>query len=199
MAADGYIFIDIETSGLAHASEHILEVGLALYSLDLQPVERWCTLIVHDQTPTILKEIDTSSEYDFIRNMHTGNGLLADLSDAVAAGNLPTGLDGYDTTAADIARRWGADKTEPLCGSSLRLDRNFIDLHLPVLADCFSHRSIDVSSDWQLKLKRDPEFVAAAAAKAEPFKVGNHRPLGDIHDSVNMLRVLDGMEPLPYE
>jgi oligoribonuclease len=71
----------------------------------------------------------------------------------------------------------------PLCGNSIATDRAFIARALPRLDDFLHDRMIDVSSIKELARRWYPR-----AYFASPAKVGGHRALADIRESIAELR-----------
>ncbi len=71
----------------------------------------------------------------------------------------------------------------PLCGNSIATDRSFIARDLPKLDDYLHYRMIDVSSIKELARRWYPR-----AYFASPAKVGGHRALADILESIAELR-----------
>jgi oligoribonuclease len=201
MSVEGFVFVDLETSGLDPQDDSILELGLALYSPTLEPVERWSTLIVTSDTPRRLEQMRTESRFEFVQAMHTKNGLIADLTEAIAeagTANLPDTLRAYEDQAITLMTKWGVDRNTPLCGSSLRLDRGFLNSQMLTLDSMFSYRIIDASSTWQFELVRRPARAEALTEQAKAMRQDAHRVLADIHNSANVLRLFDGLEPIPY-
>ena len=70
-----------------------------------------------------------------------------------------------------------------MCGNSIGTDRRFLAAYMPELEDYLHYRSIDVSTIKELAKRWYPEALAAA-----PRKVGAHRALDDIKESVEELR-----------
>jgi len=71
----------------------------------------------------------------------------------------------------------------PLCGNSIATDRAFIARDLPKLDEFLHYRMIDVSSIKELARRWYPR-----AYFASPAKVGGHRALADIRESITELR-----------
>lgn len=209
MAVDGFVFVDIETTGLEERKEIMLEIGLALYSPKLEPIMRWSSLILDDELDNWLIDGVEQEEYEFVVNMHTKSGLLEDLNRvATMTGsgyiNEHLMLENVEATAREIMAQTGVDKHTPLCGSSLRLDRNFLGVHMPKLHDMFSYRTIDASSQMEFERKFAPGKYAAAQHVLTDFQSREetgelHRVQADIHNSANTLRVLNGLAPIPFE
>jgi oligoribonuclease len=78
------------------------------------------------------------------------------------------------------------------------MDRSFLELAMPKIDALFSYRIIDASSFWQFGRVRRPEQTAERYALARTQMAGQHRVLGDIHNTVNLLRVFDGLDPVPF-
>lgn len=198
MTANGFVFVDIETTGLEPVKNIILEVGFALYDLQLNPVDEWSSLVIDPEYEFFREYLCDTTEYEFIKNMHTQNGLLKELDnhlgDVVESELSPSAV---SKEAIEVLQRWGVDRKEPMCGSSLRLDRNFLDVHMPDVSGLFSYRSIDASSDMERVRKLDPHFfnkaMEALNAEANNLDDTTHRVIGDMRNSARMLRVLNGM------
>jgi oligoribonuclease len=69
--------------------------------------------------------------------------------------------------------------TVPLCGNSIGTDRRFLARWLPEIDGFLHYRSIDVSTVKELARRWFPAILAA-----QPRKVGAHRAMGDVHESV---------------
>ncbi|MHB8440324.1 MAG: oligoribonuclease, partial [Acidimicrobiales bacterium] len=70
-------------------------------------------------------------------------------------------------------------RTVPLCGNSIGVDRRFLSAFLPEVEEWLHYRSVDVSTIKELARRWYPGVLAGA-----PAKVGNHRALDDIRESV---------------
>ncbi|WP_458683643.1 3'-5' exonuclease family protein [Prescottella equi] len=199
MSVDGFVFVDLETTGTVAAKCKILEIGFALYSADLEPVERMETLAVTTGTTALIDELRSNPEFEFVANMHTKNGLFTDLEAAVAAeDDLPLDLSGYENNVVDVLTRWGVDKTTPMCGSSHRMDREFLALYMPKVDDLFSYRSIDASSFREAGMILDHERTSDRINLIAEFGSPTHRVAEDMHHSANLLRVFHGRAPIPF-
>ena len=71
----------------------------------------------------------------------------------------------------------------PLAGNSIGTDRRFLAAGLPEIEEWLHYRSVDVSTIKELARRWYPEVLAGA-----PAKVGSHRALDDIRESVAELR-----------
>ncbi|MGO4435978.1 oligoribonuclease, partial [Paenarthrobacter sp. RAF9] len=109
--------------------------------------------------------------------MHTRSGLLAE---------LPHGKTMAEAQAAvlEYIKKWVPDpKKAPLGGNSVGTDRVFLVRDMPELVEHLHYRVIDVSTIKELSRR-----WYARAYFQSPAKLGGHRALGDIKDSIDELR-----------
>lgn len=151
MTEPAFICIDLETTGLDYDKCCIIEVGIVVADADLNPVasQAW---LVHPTT-------DMSEMDDFVRDMHTTNGLLEDLEN---------GLGHPDWAVEWRVLAWlsglGLEPgTFPMFGSSIGFDRRMLSVHMPRLEEWFHYRNIDMSTIkevakiWRPDLKWKPK------------------------------------------
>lgn len=158
MSKPTFICLDLETTGLDYDKCCILEAGIVVADENLETIAADSWLV----RPTT----DLSEMNDFVRDMHTQNGLLADLEsgedeDGVVA--LPMGTAWVE---GDILRWLDALELEegafPMFGSSIGFDRRMLSIHMPNLEAWFHYRNIDMSTIkeiakiWRPDLKWKP-------------------------------------------
>jgi oligoribonuclease len=114
----------------------------------------------------------------FVVEMHTRSGLL----DAIRASTISLEEAGA-ATLAFIREHVPVARTVPLCGNSIGTDRRFLAAYLPDIENHLHYRSVDVSSVKELVRRWYPTVRAQ-----RPRKVGSHRALDDIQESVAELR-----------
>lgn len=135
---------DIETSGLRFASDRILEIGFKLTTLDL---------LVVDQVKFVVGASDMQYVRDhsdpFVLSMHKENGLWVDcLAEENYVADVEVMLMDW---LSGVEHEFGIkQRTLPLAGSSLALDRNFLEYWTPALHSWFHYRSIDNSTVKEL-------------------------------------------------
>ena len=114
---------------------------------------------------------------DFVREMHTNSGLLAELEQGISMADA-------EAQVLDYVREW---VTEPgkavLGGNTVGTDRGFLARDMPELESYLHYRIIDVSSIKELARR-----WYARAYFAAPRKAGGHRALADIRESIAELR-----------
>jgi oligoribonuclease len=114
---------------------------------------------------------------DFVREMHTGSGLL----DVLAEG---TTLEAAQTMVLDYVKEWVPEpRKAPLGGNTVATDRAFLARDMAELEGYLHYRIIDVSSIKELSRRWFPR-----AYFASPTKSGGHRALADIRESIAELR-----------
>jgi oligoribonuclease len=165
-------WLDLEMTGLDPARHVIIEIATIITDDDLAIISEGPDLVVHAQ-PTDLALMD-----EVVRKMHTESGLLA----AVEASDLSLAQAGL-ATLEFLKEHLKGDKRVPLCGNSIGVDRRFLGHQLPELEEFFHYRSIDVSTVKELCRRWSPAIYGHA-----PKKVGSHRALDDIRESIEELR-----------
>ena len=162
------VWMDLEMTGLDHTSDVIVEIATLITDDDLKIVAEGPDLVVH-QTDDVLARMDP-----FVVDMHTKSGLLElirtstmSLEEAGAA------------TLAFIKEHVPGERSVPLCGNSIGIDRRFLAAYLPEIEEHLHYRSVDVSSIKELVRRWYPEVLTQRG-----WKQGAHRALDDIRGSV---------------
>jgi oligoribonuclease len=171
MGQDLLMWCDLEMTGLDPQRHVIVELALVATTVDLDPVDEGIDLVVH-QDDAALATMD-----EFVRNMHTRSGLLA------AIGASTTTLEDAGAQALAYLQRHVAERTAPLCGNSIGMDRRFLARYLPAVEEYLHYRSIDVSTVKELARRWYPDLF-----RKRPDKREGHRALADIRESMAELR-----------
>jgi len=158
-------------TGLDLATDALVEVACVVTDGELNELDEGIDLIIKppaealDQMP------------DLVREMHTASGLLDELTGGM------TLAEAQDQLLAYVRGHVGEPRKAPLCGNSIATDRAFLARDLPRLDEYLHYRMIDVSSVKELARRWYPR-----AYFASPTKVGGHRALADIRESITELR-----------
>lgn len=170
------LWCDLETEGLyphPPKNHRIFEIGVAVTGLDLQIKDQMAWQIYY-------RDFNEDALDPFIRDMHTKNGLLADME--------KRGVDYRDVQPELMItlQEWGVpmDRTVPMCGNSIRMDREFCSVWLPEFDAGLSYRIIDVSSFKEtFRRYRPDDYKAFALRYTDADK--KHRVLDDIQWSID--------------
>ena len=166
------VWMDLEMTGLDHTRDVIVEIATIVTDDELTIIAEGPDLVVH-QPDEVLAGMDP-----FVVEMHTRSGLL----EAIRASTVS--LEDAGAATLDFIREHAPEPgTVPLCGNSIGTDRRFLAAYLPDIEDHLHYRSIDVSSIKELVRRWYPKI-----RQARPQKVGQHRALDDIRDSIEELR-----------
>lgn len=166
------VWIDCEMTGLDPAHDTLVEIAVVVTDSELTLLDDGIDIVIATD-PAKLATMD-----DVVREMHTQSGLLVALESAT------TTMEEAEAQALDYIRRFVPERRKaPLCGNSIATDRSFIARYLPQLDDHLHYRMVDVSSIKELSRRWYPRVYFNS-----PPKLGGHRALADIVDSINELR-----------
>lgn len=163
-----YLWYDIETTGLDPQRDRILEVAAVLTDKDLVSIKAW-----HRPVRAPFHVMSNLSE--FIKDMHTKNGLLEDLQYG-----QPTFLSDVEDDL--LAMIEGIDKPI-LAGASIQFDRAFTRHWMPMFESKLSHRMLDVSS-LKMAFRDELEFDFWEGGKTA------HRAMADVEEAISACRTV---------
>ncbi|HEX2851019.1 MAG TPA: oligoribonuclease [Acidimicrobiales bacterium] len=166
------VWMDLEMTGLDPARHVIVEIATLVTDDDLELVAEGPDLVINPG-PEAMAEIE-----GVVRTMHTKSGLLKAIESSTV-----TLEDAGRQTLEFIKAHVPEPRSVPLCGNSIGTDRRFLSKYLPDIEEYLHYRSVDVSTVKELARRWYPAAVAGA-----PQKVGGHRALDDIRESVEELR-----------
>jgi oligoribonuclease len=164
--------MDLEMTGLDPTRDVIVEIATVVTDDELAIVAEGPDLVIH-QPDHVLVAMDP-----FVVEMHTRSGLLQ----AIRTSQV-TLEDAGAATLEFIRAHAPVPATVPLCGNSIGTDRRFLAAYLPEIEAHLHYRSIDVSSVKELVRRWYPKV-----GQARPQKVGQHRALDDIRESIEELQ-----------
>ena len=165
--ADRIVWIDCEMTGLDYRNDLLVEIACVVTDGDLNEIGEGFEAVIAAPAERL------SAMDPFVINMHTESGLLPLIPDGMSVEAAQAGLLAYIQTLVPDAGK------APLAGSSVHVDRVFIERDMPNLAKMLHYRTIDVSSIKELARRWYPKVYFKS-----PTKTGNHRALGDIQDSI---------------
>jgi oligoribonuclease len=168
---DRIVWIDCEMTGLDFKNDLLVEIACVITNAQLEIVAEGLNLVITAPAER-LEAMDP-----FVINMHTESGLLPEIPNGISLDAAEEQLFNYISTHIPEASK------APLAGSSVHVDRIFLQRDMPRVDSYLHYRIIDVSSIKELARRWYPR-----AYFASPTKTGNHRALGDILDSINELK-----------
>lgn len=169
------VWVDCEMTGLDLGRDALVEIACVVTDADLQPLDEGVSMVIRPPQDA-LEQMSA-----FVTEMHRASGLLP---------LIPSGMDVADAEAAVLAyvqRHVPEARKAPLAGSSVHVDRGFLARDMPLFDGHLHYRIVDVSSLKELVRRWYPRVYFNA-----PEKTGNHRALGDVHDSIAELRYYRG-------
>lgn len=165
------IWIDCEMTGLSLQNDVLVEIAVLATDSDLNLIGEGVDVVIR----ATKEQLDGMNE--FVTNMHTNSGLITQIPDGISMSAAE------DLILAYLQSAGVQPGKSPLAGNSVSVDRNFIARDMPRLNEIFHYRTVDVSSIKELARRWHPRVYFSA-----PAKIGNHRALGDIQDSINELK-----------
>ncbi|PID97480.1 MAG: oligoribonuclease [Actinomycetales bacterium] len=165
------VWIDCEMTGLDIEQDCLIEVACLVTDADLNILGEGVDLIIKPDDEKLAKMSD------FVRQMHTSSGLLAELPNGVTMAAAEAKVLEYVKEYVPTARR------APLAGNTVGTDRLFLARDMPELEQWVHYRNVDVSTIKELAKRWYPRAFYNC-----PEKGGNHRALADIQESIEELR-----------
>lgn len=138
------VWVDLETTGLEEKRGlgEILEYAVVLTNLELNEIDALEGIVTHD-----MDWIDDIMD-DYVREMHTKNGLLEEIRVASAKTDLfgQTAINQERIKIMGMLLRYvDPDTIFVLAGSSVSFDRRWLKEHMPELEEMLHYRQLDVS------------------------------------------------------
>ena len=159
------LWIDMEMTGLDPQVNRILEIAILITDDKLKVIDRFQAVI---RTPqSVLDQMD-----DWNQRTHGENGLIKE----AARGRF---IQEVEVDLLTLADKHFSNKQIFLCGSSLTLDREFINKYLPNFAKKLHYRIVDVSS-WKAIFQ---DYLGYKYQKKD-----GHRAMDDIEESLRELK-----------
>jgi oligoribonuclease len=165
------VWIDCEMTGLSLTADALIEVAALVTDFDLNVLGEGVDVIIKP-TDEALAQMDP-----FVQRMHERSGLTDELASGM------TMREAEEQVLAYVREHCHGDAKPPLGGNTVATDRGFLARDMPELEGSLHYRNVDVSSIKELARRWFPRAYYAA-----PAKLGNHRALADIQESIEELR-----------
>ncbi|WP_203336016.1 oligoribonuclease [Nocardioides limicola] len=168
---DRLVWIDCEMTGLDATKDALIEVAALVTDFDLN--------VLGDGVDVVIKPPAEAVEQmgDYVREMHKASGLLFELEYGVSLAEAEEQVMRY------VQDQCPRNARPPLAGNTVATDRIFLARDMPEIDAFLHYRIVDVSSIKELSRRWYPK-----AYHQSPPKVGNHRALADIQESIEELR-----------
>ena len=158
-------------TGLDYKNDLLVEIACIITDADLNEIDEGFQVVINAPA----KKLESMDPV--VVTMHTESGLLPEIANGISLEAAEEALFEY------ISARVSEASKSPLAGSSVHVDRIFLQRDMPRVDSYLHYRIIDVSSIKELVRRWYPKMYFAS-----PTKTGNHRALGDIKDSIVELR-----------
>jgi oligoribonuclease len=168
--AEKLVWIDLEMTGLDPEQHVIVEIACVVTDANLVPLDEGVSYVV------VATESQLALMDQVVIDMHTNSALLPEIPNGIST------EDAEQLVLTYIKQHIAEPKKAPLAGSSIYVDRMFLNKHMPTLDSYLHYRLVDVSSVKELARRWYPR-----AYYVSPTKEGNHRALADIADSIREL------------
>jgi oligoribonuclease len=168
---DRLVWIDCEMTGLDYVNDALVEIACVVTDFDLNPLGDGVDLVIKPPAEAVA-QMD-----DFVRSMHEKSGLITELDSGI------TLQEAEQQVLAYVREHCSDGSRPPLAGNTVATDRASISRDMPDLDASPHYRIVDVSSIKELSRRWYPRTYFAA-----PAKLGNHRALADIQESIEELR-----------
>ena len=160
-------WIDIETTGLTLDCQ-LLSIACVITDNDLNEIDFVEEIIHHN--------VDDLKMTDYVRGMHTSNGLLNKVQSSTT-----TTLNAEEKVVG-LLTKYGKQNEIYMAGNSIHFDRKFIEKYLPTVHLYLNYRQVDVSS-----LKMMCKFWS----EIEEFKKQKvHTALADTRESIAEMKYI---------
>lgn len=176
---DLLVWIDLEMTGLDPGKDVIIEIATIITDGQLKVIAEGPAHVIHRSEELL------SSMIPIVRDMHEKNGLTQKSRES------KIGAAQAEFETLKFIQQHCKERTTPLCGNSVWMDRLFLNRQMAAVDRYLHHRCIDVSTIKELARRWRPEVLHAA-----PQKPDCHRALDDIRASIAELEYYKTRFPL---
>uniref|UniRef100_A0A131YQ81 Probable oligoribonuclease n=1 Tax=Rhipicephalus appendiculatus TaxID=34631 RepID=A0A131YQ81_RHIAP len=172
LCSDGLVWIDLELTGLDLEKDRILEVACVVTDKDLNAISGGLNLVLH-QPDDILAKMG-----EWCKEQHGKSGL----TEACRRSHL-TVKEAQDQLCAYVGGLVTPGQC-PLAGSTVYVDRRFLQRDMPRLDALLHYRIVDVSTIKELARR----WFREEYYQALKLKTASHRAMPDILESIEELK-----------
>ncbi|KAI8913481.1 oligoribonuclease [Gorgonomyces haynaldii] len=166
------VWIDLELTGLDIKKDVVIEISVILTDPSLEQIIHGPTLVIHQSQQVM----DSMNEWCLINHKKSG------LTQRVLESTIT--MEGAERQIMEFLQQHLEPKRGILAGSSVHVDRQYLEKCMPRITDFLHYRCIiDVSTIKELCRRWKPQVF-----KSAPVKKNVHRSLDDILESIQELR-----------
>jgi oligoribonuclease len=167
---DLLVWMDLEMTSIHDVlKDRITEIAVIVTDRDLQVVAEGPDIVIHID-PVYFEHI--SPDAQAIHDINNMQELVAkSTTNAVEA----------EAQVLAFLREYVEEKSAPLCGNTIHMDRHFLRIQMPTIDQYLFYRCIDVSSIKELARRWAPEVYEEAKNRKG---VKPHRAKDDIYNSI---------------
>lgn len=165
------VWIDLEMTGLDVEKDRIIEIACIVTNKNLDVMERGPNVVIHESDEIL------ANMSEWCQKNHSISGLTQAVRDS------KVNLEEAEDLVLDFVKKYCPEKACPLAGSSVYMDRMFLNRYMPRFNEFLHYRIIDVSTIKEL-CKR---WNGAVFSQCPPKKL-LHRTLDDIEESIAELK-----------
>lgn len=142
-------FLDLETTGLEHETNVILEIGmLAVDETTMTEVDCFSAAITHGRLGNTLANAAFENMDIIVHEMHINNGLWMDIDQRGISLRKAVKM-----AKKFYEKHWDGTASE-IAGFNPDFDRLFLKQYAPSLEECFHYRNFDCEAFWLLEKYR---------------------------------------------
>ncbi|CAH4037965.1 probable oligoribonuclease [Pieris brassicae] len=165
------VWVDLEMTGLDIEKDHILEIACLVSDENLKVVATGPNIVIH-QPDEILNSMN-----DWCISTHGESGLTKSSQESKVS------VKDAEEKVLTFLKSHVPEKTCPLGGNSVYMDKIFLRKYMPTLNDYLHYRIVDVSSIKEIVKRWYPKEYSNV-----PQKKFAHRGMNDILESLEELK-----------
>ncbi|CAD5121202.1 DgyrCDS9735 [Dimorphilus gyrociliatus] len=166
---DNLVWIDCEMTGLDRKKDKLVEIACIITDGNLNIIAEGPDIVIHQDDET-LRGMNL-----FVQNMHRNSGLTREIR------NSKISTKEAEDKILSFIQEYAPYGKCPLAGNSVHCDKEFLRNEMPRIVEHLHYRIVDVSSIRELCQRWYHNAYKMP-------KVGNHRALIDIKESIKELK-----------